>query len=341
MLLHTKDLPQADRFESVLATTVAVANGLSSDLEIANQIEGIHGDSRQGRYYRRAAEMLGFIKNDQNHATITERGLLVANNPVPTNAIVLESVLSLNLYQKLIFHLEQNPEGLTQHQVVEYLNSISTPSMGASILPRRVSTVLAWLRSLQIVEVVQNRFLLRTAAISNLPIIEFRDAQQPVVSHDNLQEYKIATERVSRAEAVVTMYRNQAKAERSYNSHKRLVNLVASRIKDSGGIPKSNQFIDLATTIDEDFIFEMKSTNISNLRAQIRKGISQLYEYRFLQNKPDAKLVLVLELPLNDSNKWYREYIEDDRSIYLIWDGDNQLYGSQRARLSLGFLGLQ
>jgi hypothetical protein len=341
MLLHTKDFPQADRFDSVIAATVAVANGATTDLDIANQIEGIQGDSRQGRYYRKAAEMLGFIRNDKNHATITERGQSVTNDPHPTNPIVLESVVNLNLYQKLLFQLENHPEGLTQQQIIDFLSSISSPEMGSSIIPRRVSTVLAWLRSLEVVNYNQNRYYIRQEAVTTIPIIEFKDIRQPIVIHDNLQAYQEASERISQADHVVTVYRNQAKAERSHNSHKRLVNLVASRIRNSGGIPKANQFIDLATTIDHDFIFEMKSTDASNLRTQIRKGISQLYEYRFLQNKPDARLVLVIESPLDGADEWYKEYIEQDRSIHLVWDGDDQLYGTPATRLSLDFLSLQ
>ena len=100
MRIQSNDLPQADRIESVVLATVAIANGANTDIAIANQVPGIEGDDRQGRYYRRAAEILGFITNNRNNAQITQKGQEVANNPVLTNPTLLASVINLNLYQK-------------------------------------------------------------------------------------------------------------------------------------------------------------------------------------------------------------------------------------------------
>src|SRR4051812_2835917 len=125
MRIQSKDLPQADRIESVVLATAAVANGASTDLEIANQVHGIEGDDRQGRYYRRAAEILGFITNNHNNAQITAKGIEIASNPILTNPTLLASVLNLNLYQKLIPFLELHPEGLTRQQIINYLESIA------------------------------------------------------------------------------------------------------------------------------------------------------------------------------------------------------------------------
>ena len=99
--------------------------------------------------------------------------------------------------------------------------------------------------------------------------------------------------------------------------------------------------IDLAVRLDRDYIFEMKSTTEQNIRSQVRKGMSQLYEYRYFQNLPFAKLILVVENPLSASHSWMLEYLENDREIYIVWDGNSELYGSQRSIDELGFLGLQ
>ena len=85
----------------------------------------------------------------------------------------------------------------------------------------------------------------------------------------------------------------------------------------------------------------MKSTTEANEKSQIRAGLSQLYEYRYLQNKPQAKLVLIIEKPLSRNERWRQEYLEQDREIHLIWDGDNTLYGSERSNIELPFLNLQ
>ena len=53
-----------------------------------------------------------------------------------------------------------------------------------------------------------------------------------------------------------------------------------------------------------DYLFEMKSTTEDNPHAQIRRGLTQLYEYRYVQNVKEAKLVLVIENPLPRENGW-------------------------------------
>jgi hypothetical protein len=77
-----------------------------------------------------------------------------------------------------------------------------------------------------------------------------------------------------------------------------LTDLVADKIRRAGSIPKNNRYVALSAAIREDlYLFEMKSTTDGNVHSQIRRGISQLYEYRYLQDVPDAKLVIVIENP--------------------------------------------
>ena len=83
----------------------------------------------------------------------------------------------------------------------------------------------------------------------------------------------------------------------------------------------------------------MKSTTETNARAQVRRGLSQLYEYRYLQQIDKAKLVLVIENPLPRSLSWIEPYLRTDRNILLVWDGNNRLYASDEVRRELPFLG--
>ncbi len=211
------------------------------------------------------------------------------------------------------------------------------------MIPRRISTILAWLKTLNIIEQKENeKYYLLKSIITTIPIIDYNDIDQPIIpSTADLQEYETVEQRVLTARDMILIYKSQAKLDRANSSHAQLVNLVADRIRSAGGIPKSNQIIDLATTMNEDFIFEMKSTNENNVKAQVRKGISQLYEYRYLQNKPNANLILVVERPLEGDNSWMIDYMENDRNIHLVWDGDNNLYGTAKTREQLGFLGLK
>lgn len=82
----------------------------------------------------------------------------------------------------------------------------------------------------------------------------------------------------------------------------------------------------------------MKSITDSNAKSQVRSGLSQLYEYRYLQNLPDAKLILVIEKPLPNKNSWMKEYLEKDRNVFLLWDGNNNLFGTNHSKEYLKFL---
>jgi hypothetical protein len=86
------------------------------------------------------------------------------------------------------------------------------------------------------------------------------------------------------------------------------------------------------------FIFEIKSTNERNIRSQVRAGLSQLYEYRYLQRVPGARLVLVLERPLMSELSWMQEYLEIERGVNLVWDGEDELFASPKTRGQLRFL---
>jgi len=341
--ITSKDLPQADKLESVLLTVIAVGNGARTDIEIANQIPGIEGDARQGRYYRNAAEMLGYISNQRNNSTLTPKGKELLNNATLSNPLFISSILNLKVYQKLLPYLELHPEGLTKEEIIYYLQEISDPRIGFSMIPRRISTILAWPRTLGFLRKTQDgRFQIQNKLSDDLPVFEIQDDFQPLLPvTGNLSEYQEIEQRIKTAKEDVAYFKNQAKLERSTNAHITLVNLVAQRIREYGGIPKANQLIDLAVRLDRDYIFEMKSTNESNVRSQVRKGLSQLYEYRYLQNKPDAKLILVVDKPLGTRNIWILDYMENDREINVVWDGNNELYGSKKTRDEVAFLRLQ
>jgi len=104
-----------------------------------------------------------------------------------------------------------------------------------------------------------------------------------------------------------------------------LMDLVAAKIRKVGSIPKNNKFVDLSAAIDDGFyLFEMKSTTDANVHSQVRRAISQLYEYRYLQQVPAAKLVVVIENPPPSEKKWIVDYVVNDRKLLIAWDGDKK-----------------
>lgn len=340
MRITSANVPQADLLSDVMRTVVCVSEGGSTYQDIAGFIGK---GERQGRYYRKAAEILGFILTPStNSSALTPLGeLLIETGPTIENELVLQAVLNAHVFQRVIPFFENNNQGLTKSEIINYLASVSDiPETAESMLPRRFSSVISWLETLGLIDREGQRYFLRDGLFETIPRLEFTHDEEPILpSSGELHEYEVVETRVDQANEAVLYYKSLAALERANNSHIHLVNLVSERIRNSGSLPRFNQFIDLAARIGErDYIFEMKSTTVNNVKSQVRKGLSQLYEYRYLQNIPEAQLVLVLENPLPQEMRWIHEYMEIDRGIHLIWDGDNSLYSTPRTNHELNFL---
>lgn len=339
MKVSSVNIPQADRLTNVVQLIQAVGTGAHTDEELIRNIPSLN-TPRQGRYYRLAAQIMGFVSNSQNYAKLTDNGKLLLQDPSLTNPVFIAAVLSIDVIQQLLPLLEVSYNGVTRKTIETHLTKTSAP-VGPSVIPRRASTIIAWLRELQVLEEHGHLFFFNKTFTTFMPVLEITDVEQPLFpGTPDLREYIIVEKRSREAKEAIAYYKDAAKLERSNHAHQQLVNLVAERISSAGGIAKSNALIDLATALDLDFIFEMKSMSESNTKAQVRKGLSQLYEYRYLQYKADAKLVLVLEKPLPKKEAWMVDYLENDRNIHVIWDGDGHLYGSSTSQQVLGFLNL-
>ena len=124
------------------------------------------------------------------------------------------------------------------------------------------------------------------------------------------------------------------KRQRSNLSHKLILQQLDEYLKSLGAEPFENEHIDLFAQIPSDgkYLFEVKSVIGDNLLSQTRKGLSQLYEYRFRYKQEigiDTKLCLVLPNEPTAIN-WLQEYLCVDREIAVIWfSGDGNLQYSQ------------
>ena len=100
---------------------------------------------------------------------------------------------------------------------------------------------------------------------------------------------------------------------------------MAEKISEAGWSPReSSHSIDLATKMnDKEFIFEMKSTTGESIHGQIRRGVAQLYEYRYLHDMPDAILCLVLEKKPTGKKAWLTDYLFEDRGIMVCWKSNS------------------
>ena len=108
--------------------------------------------------------------------------------------------------------------------------------------------------------------------------------------------------------------------------------------------PYDSQHIDLCAQIPGDgtFVFEMKSGGV-NLLAQIRKGLSQLYEYRFRYRdvlEGEITLCMVLAHEPTQLLPWIEQYLCIDREICVCWFDAEQIVVPDQcaARMDILFL---
>lgn len=108
------------------------------------------------------------------------------------------------------------------------------------------------------------------------------------------------------------------KLDRANKTHSLTLETLAQELLRRGYIPERSIFIDLFCRLEmKSIIFEVKSITIKNWLSQIRKAISQLYEYRFIYNILGAQLCLVLSH--EPPEPWVIDYVQRDRGIHICW----------------------
>jgi hypothetical protein len=336
MKIPSSKIPQADMLDDVLSVANAVDQGARTFQDIAKHIQKVE---RQGRYYRLAAELLGLIRNDKNNSELTDLGkVFVSSNALTKNEIARNAVLNAHVFQRMLPFFELHPDGVSRNSIEDFIEEVTQPTT-QSMIHRRASTLLSWLEKIGVLENNEDIYKIRSSQTSSTPIMQFPDDEPLAPKSSDLNEYKTVQERTERAGETIQVLIDQAVYDRANAIHRGLINIVADRLRDAGSLPRFNRFVDLATTTENQaYLFEMKSVNKNNSRSQIRSGLSQLYEYRYLQNLPDAKLILVISDPLDKKDTWMQEYLEDDRQIHLVWDGNNQLFASKKTKQELSFL---
>lgn len=325
MRIPSDDVPQADKLSDVVRTVEAVAAGAKTFDDISQAIGKV---DRQGRYYRRAAEILGLVSNvrGQNQATLTNAGRqFIAANPNDRNKILAGAVVASRLIERVIPFFESKGTRGASRREVEHFIGMVTERVGPTMIGRRVTSVLSWLETIGMLRQRDGRYQL-TGLPESVPIVEYDAPDEPLFprKHD-LAVYEQIAERAKKASGYLNVLIDEAARERANDAHRMLTNLVADKIKATGSIPKRNKYIDLSTVwTDQLYFFEMKSTSDANAHDQVRRAVSQLYEYRYLQEAPLAKLVVVIENPLPEQKKWLVDYVVKDRGLMIAWDGDQK-----------------
>lgn len=166
-------------------------------------------------------------------------------------------------------------------------------------------------------------------ALSQRPSPKSVSSTPSTYSLSNRPDTLPPTQRSSRSTELKDPEVTKIKRERQNLTHKLLLDKLHEILKSQGCVPKQNPHIDLYAQIPNDgaFLFEAKSGGDS-LLEQIRKGLSQLYEYRYryqsqIASNPELCLVLG-ENPMRIP--WLTDFLCVDRGILVCWfDKDGNL----------------
>jgi len=122
--------------------------------------------------------------------------------------------------------------------------------------------------------------------------------------------------------ALQTMLTNPVARERALKGHYHLERLLADLVRQHGHDPRYTDQIDLFFETDAGtVIVEIKTCHASNVHNQIRKGISQLLEYRFLfadRFRPPVTPLLLLEAALPAASRWLIDFATS-LGVTLAW----------------------
>jgi hypothetical protein len=316
MRITTADFPQADRLSAVGQVAEAVAQRRTSDIEIERFI-GLDSAGRQGRYYRRAAEILRLVATSKNTSQLTSEGeAYVGLGTEKEKNDFLSSQLSKNpLFSELVkFIGERQPTEyeLAAHVVALYPKEKSTAR-------RRVNSVLSYLRESRLARLANGRYL-PGAFVSAGPVTREDVGKglhgRPVREEPNTGVPLTKT-------ATYTIEIDPAKTERANQVHKSLVFGTGKMLRSRGLPAEENALIDLFSDGPQGLaIFEMKSLTATNFVSQMRRALAQLYEYRYVYQAADAHLCIVASRAPAKSEAFYVEYLEKDRDVAVMWTLD-------------------
>lgn len=141
-MFSKNDIPQADNLGKVIETIEAIGDGAITFTDIAQEIGY---SERQGRYYRHASEVLGFVYNYNNNAKLTNDGVSFLNSNNAQRLELIKKALNKNLFfSEVINFIESKENGFNESELVNFISSITEQDTHATI-SRRSKTILSWL----------------------------------------------------------------------------------------------------------------------------------------------------------------------------------------------------
>jgi hypothetical protein len=317
-MVTTADFPQADRLEQVGQVAVAIAKGNRADEEIESFI-GLDSGGRQGRYYRLAAEVLGLIQNQHNYAVLTPLGeeFATLNGAGARMDFLARCLVETPVFHEALRYIHKHSP--TDNQLKQWFRSFYPGAK--STADRRFHTFISYLRDAGLLQIhhAKNRLqkyaggVVRQSTTPTQGLARRKLTQSPLIPGN------------AGSKGIIRVDIDAQKRERANQIHWQLVDAKSTFLDARGLEPYANEHIDLYADAKGDVIlYEMKSVDPegSNLLSQIRKAVSQLYEYRYIYEEPQARLCIVTNHSVAKKDEWLLNYLAKDRTIAYEWTED-------------------
>jgi hypothetical protein len=113
------------------------------------------------------------------------------------------------------------------------------------------------------------------------------------------------------------------KFESNKTKHQRIVRLLAETLQSIGITPRYNRNIDLCVRVgDQELFFEVKTTDDTNFKKQVRCAVGQLLEYRHIYACNDkVRLVVVCEAVRSiTQRRFVRAFLAGVGISLVLWD---------------------
>jgi hypothetical protein len=123
------------------------------------------------------------------------------------------------------------------------------------------------------------------------------------------------------ATSTKTVASNAVALERANSSHLALERILAKVMNAAGQKPLYTSSIDMLCAGSSTVVGEIKSCTARNFHSQVRRGVSQLLEYRWLYRDAlpkDVQLMLLVEIEPPHKKRWLIEYAKS-LGIALVW----------------------
>ncbi len=179
MKIPSADIPQADILDEVVNTILAVSKGARSYEDIARDI---HKVERQGRYYRRAGEILGFLHNEHRHnrVSLTDTGQSFINNPKQREQLLANAVLNSRVFQRIIPFLEAaGNDGASREDLERFIVDVTEP-VGKTMVSRRLSTITNWMKRIAMLHEDGSRYTLSRKLPQGVGIVHYEAVDDPL-----------------------------------------------------------------------------------------------------------------------------------------------------------------